>query len=59
MPLLPDGVISSQLQNRGVRHRDASVRHHDRQVSQTELETRVPADTQDDDLSVEMPSLEQ
>ena len=44
--------------NRGVRQRDASVRHHDDQISQTQLETRVPADTQDDDLSVEMPSLE-
>jgi hypothetical protein len=46
-------------QNRGVRQRDASVRHHDDQISQAQFEARVPADTQDDDLSVEMPSLEQ
>src|SRR6516165_4985836 len=46
-------------QNRGVRLRDASVRHHDDQISEAQFEPRVPADTQDDDLSVEMPSLEQ
>jgi hypothetical protein len=42
-----------------VRQRGASIRHHDHQVSQTQFETRVPADTQDDDLSVEMPTLKQ
>jgi hypothetical protein len=42
-----------------VRQRDASIRHHGHQVSQTQFETRVPANTQDDDLSVEMSSLEQ
>ena len=46
-------------QNRGVRQRDASVRHHDDQISSAQFETRVPADTQDDDLSIEVPSLEQ
>jgi uncharacterized protein (TIGR03437 family) len=46
-------------QNRGVRQRSASVRHHDDQISEAQFETRVPADTQDDDLSVEMPPLEQ
>ena len=46
-------------QNRGVRQRDASVRHHDDQISQAQFEARVSADTQDDDLSVEMPPLEQ
>jgi hypothetical protein len=40
-----------------VRQRDTSIRHHDHQVSQTQFETRVPASTQDDDLSVEMSSL--
>jgi hypothetical protein len=52
-------VLLDPAQNRGVRQRDASVRHQDHQVAQAQLETRVPADTQDDDLSVEMPSLEQ
>jgi hypothetical protein len=42
-----------------VRQRDALIRHHDHQVPQTQFETRVPADTEDDDLSVEMSSLEQ
>jgi hypothetical protein len=45
--------------NRGVRQHDASVRHHDDQISQAQFEARVPADTEDDDLSIEMPSLEQ
>jgi hypothetical protein len=38
---------------------NASIRHHDYQVPQTQFETRVPADTEDDDLPVEMSSLEQ
>ena len=42
-----------------MRQRNASIRHHDHQVSQTQFETRVPANTQDDDLSVEMSTLEQ
>jgi hypothetical protein len=42
-----------------MRQPDASVRHHNHQISQAQLEAGVPADTQDDDLSVEMPSLEQ
>ena len=51
-------VMLDPAQNRGVRQRDASVRHHDDQISQAQFETRVPAHTQDDDLSVEMASLE-
>ena len=39
-----------------MRQLDASIRHHDHQVSQAQFETRVPANTQDDDLSVEMSS---
>jgi hypothetical protein len=46
-------------QNRRMRQRNASIRHHNHQVSQAQFETRVPAHTQDDDLSVEMSSLEQ
>jgi hypothetical protein len=42
-----------------MRQPDASVRHHDHQISQAQLEAGIPANTQDDDLSVEMPSLEQ
>jgi len=48
-----------RAQDHRVRQRDASVRHHDPQVSHAQLESREPAATQDDDLSVEMPSLEQ
>src|SRR5215469_18967075 len=46
-------VMLDPPQNRGVRQRDAPIRHHDHQVSQTQLETRIPTDTQDDYLSVE------
>jgi hypothetical protein len=46
-------------QNRCVRQPDTSIRHHNHQVSETQFETRAPADIQDDDLSVEMSSLEQ
>jgi hypothetical protein len=42
-----------------MRQRNASVRHYEHQISQAQLEAGIPADTQDDDLSVEMPSLEQ
>src|SRR6516165_11811578 len=51
-------VMPDAAQNRGVRQRDAPIRHHDHQVSKAQLEARVPADTQDDDLSIEMSSLE-
>jgi hypothetical protein len=52
-------VALGPAENRCVRKPDASIRHHDHQVSQTQFETRVPANTQDDDVSVEMSSLEQ
>jgi hypothetical protein len=42
-----------------MRHGDAAVRHHVYQIPQIELEARVPGDTQDDDLPVEVPSFEQ
>jgi hypothetical protein len=42
-----------------MRHGDAAVRHHDYQIPQAQLEARVPGDTQDDDLLVEVPSFEQ
>src|SRR5262249_30639623 len=51
-------IMLGPAQNRGVRQRDASVRHHDDQISQAQFEARLPAHTQDDDLSIEMPSLE-
>jgi hypothetical protein len=41
-----------------MRHGDAAVRHHDYQIPQAQLEARVPGDTQDDDLPVEVPSFE-
>jgi len=39
--------------------RNASIRHHDHQVSEAQFETCVPADAKNDDLSVEMPTGEQ
>jgi hypothetical protein len=42
-----------------MRQCNASIRHHNHQVSQAQFETRVPADTDDDDLPVEMSSLEE
>jgi hypothetical protein len=42
-----------------VRQRDASIRHPNHQVPQTQFETRVPDDKKNDDLPVEMSSLEQ
>ena len=42
-----------------MRHGNAAVCHHDYQIPQAQLEARVPGDTQDDDLPVEVPSFEQ
>ena len=39
-------------------HGDSSIRHHDYQIPQAQLEARVPAHAQNDDLSVEVPSFE-
>ncbi|MDB5731331.1 MAG: hypothetical protein JWQ03_1226 [Variovorax sp.] len=33
--------------------------HHFRQVTQAQLETQIPPDTQDDDFTLEVPALEQ
>src|SRR6516162_896602 len=35
-------VMLDPAHNRGVRQRDASVRHHDHQISQTQLEAGIP-----------------
>jgi hypothetical protein len=40
-------------------HRDPSIRHHDDEIPQAQFEARVPAHAQNDDLSVEVPSLKQ
>jgi hypothetical protein len=40
-------------------HGDPPIGHHDHQISQAQLEARVPAHAQNDDLSVEVPSFEQ
>jgi len=40
-------------------HGDPPIRHHDHQIPQAQLEARVPAHAQNDDLSVEVPSFEQ
>jgi hypothetical protein len=39
------GMLFGGTQNCGVRQLDASVRHHDHQVSHAQLEPRVPTDT--------------
>jgi hypothetical protein len=38
---------------------DSSIRHHDHEIPQAQLEARVPAHAQNDDLSVEVPPFEQ
>jgi hypothetical protein len=35
-------------------YQNAAVSHHDHQIPQTQLEARVPADAQDDDLPIEV-----
>src|ERR1700674_11873 len=40
-------------------HADPPIRHHDHQIPQAQLEARVPAHAQNDDLSIEVPSFEQ
>ena len=40
-------------------HRNPSIRHHDDEIPQAQFEARVPAHAQNDDLSVEVPSLKQ
>jgi hypothetical protein len=40
-------------------HADPPIRHHNHQIPQAQLEARVPAHAQNDDLSVEVPSFEQ
>src|SRR5262249_55457568 len=52
-------VMLDPTQNGGVSKRDTSIRHHDHQVSEAQFETGIPANTEDDDLSVEMPPGEQ
>jgi hypothetical protein len=38
-------VMLDPSQDRCMRQRDASVRHHDHQISQAQLEAGIPADT--------------
>jgi hypothetical protein len=45
--------------DRRVNQRHATLGHHLRQVAQAQLVTQVPANTQNDDLALEVPSLEQ
>jgi len=40
-------------------HGDSPIRHHDHQIPQAQFEARVPTHTQNDDLSVEVPSFKQ
>jgi hypothetical protein len=37
----------------------AAFGHHLHQVTETQLEAQIPPDTQDDDLTLEVPTLEQ
>src|ERR1700720_4552943 len=43
----------------GVRHRQAALAHHLRQVPETELEAQVPPHAQDDELTIKVSALEQ
>src|ERR1700694_5556945 len=40
-------------------HADPPIRHHSHQIPQTQLEARVQAHAQNNDLSIEVPSFEQ
>src|SRR5260221_14325317 len=42
-----------------MRHRQATLGHHLHQISQTQLESKIPAHAQDDDFPVEVATLEQ
>src|SRR5260370_32495211 len=42
-----------------MRHRQAALGHHLHQISQAQLESKVPAHAQDDDFAVEVATLEQ
>src|SRR5258708_7136402 len=42
-----------------MRHRQAALGHHLHQVSQTQLESKIPAHAQNDDFAVEVATLEQ
>src|SRR5713226_9444900 len=42
-----------------MRHRQAALGHHLHQVSQTHLESKIPAHAQDDDFAIEVATLEQ
>src|SRR5258708_11520719 len=42
-----------------MRHRQAALGHHLHQVSQAQLESKIPAHAQDDDFAVEVATLEQ
>ena len=46
-------------QNRRVRHADAAFTHHGDQVAKAQFEGQIPADAQDHDLLVEVPTFEQ
>jgi hypothetical protein len=52
-------VVLAPSENRCMRHGNAAVCHHDHQIPEAQLEARVPGDTQDDDLPVEVPSFEE
>jgi hypothetical protein len=41
-----------------MRHRQAALGHHLRQVAQTEPEPQIPAHTQDDDFAIEVATFE-
>jgi hypothetical protein len=42
-----------------MRHRQAMLGHHLHQVAQTELESKIPVNGQDDEFAVEVATLEQ
>src|SRR5580658_4675808 len=54
-----DGVSPHPTHNGRMGQRQAAFGHHLHQVSQAQLEAKIPAHAQDDDLAVEVATLEQ
>src|SRR5216684_1677385 len=52
-------VAPHPAHNGRMRHRQAALGHHLHQVSQAQLESKIPAHAQDDDFAVEVATLEQ
>ena len=58
MPLLPDGVISSQLPNGAVVSRETSFHEQLFDVAIRKREPQIPTDRANNDLGFEVPQFE-